>query len=240
MLKVIFFDAAGTLFEPREPVGLSYVRIAREYGVAASVADVGARFRRAFHGAPPLAFGPGRSAYDLRRLERQWWHDLVAATFAELGEFKDFDAYFDALFAFFANPAHWIADADAAPTLERLKDSGLALGLISNFDHRLYRILDGLGLIRYFDSVTISSEAGYAKPAPELFKVALARHSVEPAEALHVGDSEHLDLAGAAAAGIAAVLIEPNASSRLSIAERIARVSSLGAVLEAAQRLPFP
>jgi putative hydrolase of the HAD superfamily len=221
-------------------VGASYVRIAREYGVDASVADVGTRFRAAFHDAAPLAFGPGRSAPELRRLERQWWLDLVAATFIGLGEFKDFDAYFDALFAFFADPGHWIADADAAQTLQCLKDSGLALGVISNFDHRLYRILDGLGLSCYFDSVTISSEAGYAKPAAELFRVALARHSVQPAEALHVGDSEHLDLAGAAAAGIAGVLIEPNTLPQLCIAERIARVSSLDAVIEAAHRLPFP
>ena len=41
-------------------------------------------------------------------------------------------------------------------------------------------------------------------------------------------------------AGIAAVLIDPNSLPRLSIAERIARVSSLDAVIEAAQRLPFP
>jgi putative hydrolase of the HAD superfamily len=240
MLKAVFFDAAGTLFKPREPVGPSYVRIAGEYGIDASVADVNTRFRRAFHDAPPLAFGPGHPADRLRQLERQWWYDVVAATFSGLGELKDFDAYFDALFAFFADPAHWIADTDASRTLQHLKDSGLALGMISNFDHRLYRILDGLGLSRFFDSVTISSEAGYAKPAAELFRIALARHSVQPAEALHIGDSEHLDLAGAAEAGIAAVLIEPYASPRLSIADRTARVSSLGAVIEAAQRLPFP
>jgi putative hydrolase of the HAD superfamily len=240
MLKAVFFDAAGTLFGPREPVGASYVRIAREYGVDASVTDVEARFRRTFHEAPPLAFGPGHSAHDLRRLERQWWYDLVVATFGGLGEFKDFDAYFDALFAFFADPMHWIADANAAPTLERLSNSGRILGVISNFDHRLYRILDGLGLSRYFDSVTISSEAGYAKPAPEVFRVALAQHSVQPVEALHVGDSEHLDLAGAAAAGVAAIVIAPNALQRLSVAERIARISSFDVVIEAAQRLPFP
>jgi putative hydrolase of the HAD superfamily len=239
-LKAVFFDAAGTLFEPRERVGLSYARIAREYGVNARADDVSASFRRVFHKAPGLAFGPGHSAHELRRLERQWWRDLVAATFAGLGRFTDFDAYFDALFAFFADPTHWEADPEAQPTLLRLKNRGLKLAVISNFDYRLYRILDGLGLSAHFDSITISSEAGYAKPSPELFKAALKQHAVTAAEALHVGDSEHLDLAGAAAAGIAAVLIDRSLPERLSVAGQTARVASLARVAEIAETLPFP
>ena len=63
--------------------------------------------------------------------------------------------------------------------------------MISNFDYRVYGILEGLGLTGYFDSMTISSEAGWAKPAPEIFKAALVRHGLAPDEALHVGDYTH-------------------------------------------------
>lgn len=240
MLKVVFFDAAGTLFETREAVALSYARIAREYGVDASAAQVNAAFRRVFHNASALAFGPGHPGEELRRLERQWWRGLVADTFAGFGTFIDFDAYFEALFAFFADPANWVADREAAAVLDELGKRGFRLGVISNFDHRLYRILDGLGLSRHFDSVTISSEAGYAKPSVELFSAALGKHSVSPAEALHVGDSEHLDLAGAAGAGIAAILIDRTAPARISLAGRTARIAALSALCEAAERLPFP
>src|SRR5438132_2566418 len=160
-VKAIFFDAAGTLFETREPVGVSYATIARRYGVDASAEDVNAAFRRTFHNAGALAFGPGRSAQDLRRLERHWWRELVAETFAGLGEFTDFEAYFEQLFRFFAEAAKWEADGEAASTLNTLRERGLVLGVISNFDFRLYRILDGLRLSRWFDSITISSEAGF-------------------------------------------------------------------------------
>ena len=73
--------------------------------------------------------------------------------------------------------------------------------MISNFDHRLYRILEGLGLSDQFQSITISSEAGYAKPSPEIFRIAVAKHAITADEAMHVGDSDHLDLAGAVSAG---------------------------------------
>jgi putative hydrolase of the HAD superfamily len=246
MLKVVFFDAAGTLFHTREPAGLSYAKIARRFGVQADERLVIDSFRRAFAAAPGLAFGPGQEAPRLRQLEREWWHRLVRSTFAGLGAFTDFDAYFDALFAFFADPANWTCDRDAPVLLAALRESGLGRGVISNFDYRIYAILDALGLRRYFDSITISSEAGYAKPAPEIFRLALQRHSLTAADALHVGDSEALDVLGAHAAGIAAVLVDPEASkpgepenSSSSSQGRYVRVRSLGEVAAALGRLGF-
>jgi putative hydrolase of the HAD superfamily len=209
MLRVVFFDAAGTLFHPREPVGLSYTEIARRFGVEADQRLVMDSFTHAFATAPGLAFGPGHEGSKLRELEREWWFRMVRRTFAEIGAFADFEAYFDALFAFFADPANWTCDPDARALLTALRESALGLGVISNFDYRIYAILEALGLKRYFDSITISSEAGYAKPAPEIFRMALERHSVRPEQVLHVGDSEALDIAGARAAGIAAVLVDP-------------------------------
>lgn len=246
MLRVVFFDAAGTLFHTREPAGLSYAKIARRFGVQADERLVIDSFRRAFAAAPGLTFGPGHEAPRLRQLEREWWHRLVRSTFAGLGGFADFDAYFDALFAFFADPANWIRDRDAPMLLAALRESGLGLGVISNFDYRIYAILDALGLRRYFDSIMISSEAGYAKPAPEIFRLALQRHSLPAADALHVGDSEALDVLGAHAAGIAAVLVDPEASkpgepenSPSSSQGRYVRVRSLGEVAAALGRLGF-
>jgi putative hydrolase of the HAD superfamily len=239
-MRAIFFDAAGTLFEPREPVGAAYARIARQFGLDASAVAVDASFRHAFGDAPGLSFGPGHSPAELRSLEREWWRERVAETFRPLGKFADFDAYFEALFAHFGDPATWVADPEAAPTLRRLKNDGFKLGVISNFDHRLYRILDGLGLTGYFDSITISSEAGYAKPHREVFDCALFRHGIGAHDAMHVGDSEHLDLAPARALGMTAVLIARAREHRAPVIEgRTARICSLATVPEVAQIFGF-
>ena len=128
MLRAIFFDAAGTLMETREPVGQSYARIAQKYGVNASSSEVGAAFRRVFHNSPGLAFGPGHPADELRRLERHWWHELVAETFRGLDRFSDFEAYFNELFAFFGDPAHWIADPKAPPSWTNYAPMGSSSG----------------------------------------------------------------------------------------------------------------
>jgi putative hydrolase of the HAD superfamily len=239
MLKTVFFDAAGTLFETRRPVGDFYADVARGFGANVSGKAVSAAFRHSFGSAPGLAFGPGRGAGELRRLEREWWHKRVAETFATLHRFEDFDAYFEFLFEFFGDPANWVVYDDVFPALEELRGAGLRLGVISNFDARLYRLLEGLGLKRYFNSVTISSEAGYAKPAAELFEFALAATGASADEALHVGDAPHLDVAGANAAGIDAILIrrsEEGAPTRPAKLHPATEVSSFAELVPIVRR----
>jgi putative hydrolase of the HAD superfamily len=238
-LRAAFFDAAGTLFDAREPVGGTYARLAREFGLHASDEAVSAGFRRAFGNAPELAFGPGVPAADLRRREREWWRAVVARSFEGLGLFRDFDAFFEALFAYFADPAHWRVDPEALPMLHRLKDRGLKLGVISNFDYRLYKILENLELKSLFDSITISSEAGYAKPRPEVFLAALKVHGIQPEHAIHVGDSPHLDFEAAHAVGMGAVLLDCKMQGGTAIKDRKARIRSLAYVNEVTQVLGF-
>src|SRR5438477_387604 len=142
MQRAVFFDAAGTLFDARDPVAGTYARIARDFGLNASDDALSAGFRRAFGNAPELAFGNGRPAAELRQREREWWRTVVARSFEGLGIFRDFDAFFDALFVYFGDSAHWRVDPQALPAMRRLKDRGLKLGVISNFDYRLYQILE--------------------------------------------------------------------------------------------------
>lgn len=232
-LQVVFFDAAGTLFTSRVLVATTYARIARRHGLAADERAVREGFMRAFHRAAGLAFGPGIAPAELRRREREWWRAVVRASFEGMGSFDDFDACFDELFAYFADPAHWVAFPGVPELLEDLRTRRLSLGVISNFDHRLYGILEGLGLARYFDSITISSEAGYAKPSPEIFRAAMRRHAVDPAAVIHVGDSEPLDASGALAAGIAPVIVEHRSGAATASAGGVTRVPTPRHISEA-------
>lgn len=237
ILRVVFFDAAGTLFDARQPVGRTYARLAREFGLDLSDAAVTAGFRRAFGTSPELAFGKGHSEAQLRNLERAWWKAVVARTFEGLGDFPRFDDFFEALFAFFADPKHWEVDPEASATLCRLKQQGLELGVISNFDFRLYQILEALELKPHFNSITISSQAGFAKPRREVFEAALAKHGRRPAEALHVGDSVRLDFEAAAAVGMSAALVDRGFAGPVSIEDRKARIRSLAYLKEVTQIL---
>ena len=97
---------------------------------------------------------------------------------------------------------------DAAPALVALRDHGLRLVCVSNWDCSLGEVLERCGLAAYLDGAVSSAEAGALKPDPAIFAPALELAGCEPGEALHVGDTPEEDLAGARAAGIEAVLID--------------------------------
>jgi putative hydrolase of the HAD superfamily len=206
-LKAVFFDAAGTLFTVNGSVGEIYARLARQYGKEVAVADLEAGFRRCFAAAPPMAF-PGASAEQVPLLEKQWWRDLVHNVFAPLGPFPRFAEYFEALFAYFARADAWRLYPETLEVLATLQSRDLLLGIISNFDSRLFGLLDGLGIAAFFNPVVISTQVGAAKPDAAIFTRALSYHRLRPDEALHTGDSYEADIRGAQSVGLAPVLVD--------------------------------
>jgi putative hydrolase of the HAD superfamily len=206
MLKAVLLDAAGTLFHVRGSVGDVYATVAARHQVTVAAQAIEQRFRAAFRQMPPLAF-PDVPAEQLPQRERAWWRQVVATAFS--GEcFADFDAFFGELFEHFAGAAAWALFPDTQPALAALRARGVRLGVVSNFDGRLLPICRGLGIAERFDAIVMSGRAGYAKPDPRIFRIALDGLGVQPGEALHVGDSEQDDVAGATAAGLRAILLE--------------------------------
>jgi len=86
-----------------------------------------------------------------------------------------------------------------------------AVALVSNFDHgpTAHAILARHGVADLFHSTVISADYGWRKPNPAIFAQALRELGGEPREAVFVGDSPFDDVAGAHAAGIDAVWINP-------------------------------
>jgi HAD superfamily hydrolase (TIGR01509 family) len=118
---------------------------------------------------------------------------------------RDFEACFDALFEHYATSEAWEAAPGARDALEALAERGLRLAVVSNFDHRLRRLLAALGLDRHLERIVLPADAGAAKPDPRIFEVALAALSASPSEAAYVGDDPADDHAGAARAGLRSV-----------------------------------
>jgi putative hydrolase of the HAD superfamily len=121
---------------------------------------------------------------------------------------------------------------DVVPALDALDARGARLAVVSNWDYDLPRVLEGLGVGGRFAAVETSATAGAAKPDPAIFLGALARLGVAPADALHCGDSEDFDCAGARAAGIAGVLIDREGSAPPGPCRRIATLVELAAMID--------
>ncbi|MFP4564104.1 MAG: HAD family hydrolase [Spirochaetia bacterium] len=91
-------------------------------------------------------------------------------------------------------------------TLEELRRRGYRLGLVSNADFTETIGWPGSPLEDLFDTVVFSCEAGYAKPEPEIYRIALERLGAEADEAVFIGDGSSGELEGARRAGLDTVM----------------------------------
>jgi putative hydrolase of the HAD superfamily len=104
-----------------------------------------------------------------------------------------------------------VVDPNAIPALRAVRDAGLSAAVISNSDGSARTSLERLGLLTYLDFVLDSGEVGVEKPDPRIFRLALERAGLEPPEAAYIGDLYSIDVRGAQAAGLHAILLDPGA-----------------------------
>ena len=203
--QVIFLDAMGTLFGIKESIGTIYQATAKNYGVTVNASSIDRAFADSFKIAPPLAFDVTENEQQIYQQEFNWWKKVVRQTFdrlEKLSDFTDFSLFFNELYTYFATDKPWYIYPDVVPCLQNWQKQGIQLGIISNFDSRLYKVLKMLKIRHFFDSITISSEAGFAKPDPNIFQIALKKHNCISQQAWHIGDSFTDDYQGALAAEI--------------------------------------
>ena len=191
MTRAVFLDALGTLLELQPPWTLLRDRVPAEVPDERLMAALRAEmsyYREHAH--------EGRDDASLAELRDR----CAAIVSGELGYEITVDELVESI-RFSAYP-------DVAPALGALRDRGLRLIAVSNWDCSLPRVLERCDLEGLLDGTVTSAEAGARKPDPAIFAPALALAGCEPDEAVHVGDTAEEDVAGARAAGIRPLLID--------------------------------
>jgi putative hydrolase of the HAD superfamily len=191
-LDAVTVDGYGTILQLDDPVP-PLVDALAAHGVERDRGAVANAFAREVAHYKPRAH-TGRDAASLAVLREE----CVAVFLRALGTSVQPASFVDdfiAAIVFSAAPR-------AAETLARLRDHGLKLAVVANWDCALPGHLEHAGLDGLFDTVVTSARAGVAKPDPAIFRLALDELGVAPDRALHVGD-EPIDEEGARAAGLA-------------------------------------
>ncbi|NUN47495.1 MAG: HAD-IA family hydrolase [Candidatus Brocadiae bacterium] len=201
-LDWVFLDAGNTL------VLLDFERVAevlhREFGFRGDPAAMDA--------AEPLA----RTHVDGPRLdgdfERERWMTYFWTVLSAAG-WTDRDRIPAALKALFSQNRTftlWSRPVRAAAaTLDRLRDQGYRLAVISNSDGSVEAMLERLGMKSRLEFVIDSKVVGVEKPDPRIFRMALERSGADPGRSIYVGDMFHIDVLGARGVGMDAVLLDP-------------------------------
>ena len=208
-VRAIFFDAGETLLYPHPSFSELFADVLREQGRVVDptrVQEVVSAYSKRF--TDTVVSGEGRLWSTSRDRSKDMWRGIYEAFFQELGIDGDRERLFEALYGRFTDLSSYRLHPDALPLLDRLTSTDLVLGLISNFEEWLERLLEALEVQHYFDVTVISGVEGVEKPDPEIFRIALARAGVEAGGAVYVGDHPFFDVQAAREAGMVPVLVD--------------------------------
>jgi len=203
--EVVFLDVGDTLIRAHPSWAAVYRMGLAEYGIAADEKDIErALLEEARTGwwLQDTPFDPTEEE-SFRRIKA-----FDAAVLARVGHAEVSDGVFRSIEGAFARRSAWYVYPDVVPAVEAMREAGLRLGVISNFVWGGAELIHDLELARHFESLTISARVGFQKPHQGIFEHALGAMKVEPAAAIHIGDSYAADVRGARRAGIGAVLID--------------------------------
>jgi putative hydrolase of the HAD superfamily len=206
-IGAVFLDAGDTLLAADPPVDHVYRDAFAVHGVDVHVDDV--------HGAVRATWREVDAARE--RGETRWggtggevgfWRRFVGSVYARVGGGEMPEALLAGLIAHFRQELSWTLYPEVPAALSSLREMGLKLSVVSNWDSSLPSLLARLGLGGAFDDVIASAAVGVSKPDRGIFDEALRRADVEAGAALHVGDSLVDDYGGAIAAGLHALLVD--------------------------------
>jgi putative hydrolase of the HAD superfamily len=208
--RVVFFDMGGTLAYPHPSFHGLIARVCQEHGLAITEEAVARaepavwdRIAEREGGARGFTMHPDRS--------RAFWVWVYETFLGQVGCSADRAGQLATrLFETFVRSESYRLYDDALPTIERIRGAGVAIGVISNWEEWLERLMVDLEIRHHVDVAIVSGLAGYEKPDAEIFQQALAAAGVAPEEAVHVGDSIRDDVEGAEAVGIRGILVDRN------------------------------
>ncbi|XP_055618533.1 rhythmically expressed gene 2 protein-like [Toxorhynchites rutilus septentrionalis] len=217
--KLITFDVTDTLLKFSRPPEMQYALAAKRHGCTdlnepALAKCFRSNFKRMAREYPN--FGKC-STYDWQ----WWWRTLVMDIFRESHAHLDHERLnriADDLIEDFKTSDCWTKTEMADEILETARVHCKHVGIISNFDPRLRDII-GVMNLPTVDFIVTSYEVGDQKPGGKIFEHALSlcNSRVLPCEALHVGNTPHLDYMGAKQAGWSSVLVNIDSASEKGV-----------------------
>lgn len=206
-IEMVFFDAGETLVHPTPSFAELFSSSCAEYGLEVDPVLL-ARMGRSLMAEVEEKQRQGFTFTNDINSSRRFWLDFYSSLVTAMGYDGQDDELPEVLYDIFSQRSNYGPYDDAFQALRELRDRGMRLGLVSNFEAWLEDLLEDLGLRGFFDVAIISGKEDFEKPHPRIFELALERTGMEPSQSMHVGDSPISDFAGALDVGMRPVLLD--------------------------------
>lgn len=205
-IKIVLFDAVGTIIFPKPEISQAYFDIGSRYLEELDQQQVLSRFQRVFSSV----FSAENARMPVTEESTVLaWRKVVEGTFPECEEASG--ELFQALWEHFASSESWGIYEDVAACFERLLNRGLVLGIASNFDSRLEKIVMQHPVLSQVQYVFHSAQLGWNKPASGFCDGIAQRLQMSADQIVLVGDRLDNDIQPALEAGWQGIWIDRTA-----------------------------
>jgi HAD superfamily hydrolase (TIGR01549 family) len=139
----------------------------------------------------------------------------------------------DTLFEYMNSlPRTWALFPEVEEVFMKIKERGLSIGIISNFDINLDSILrDDLGISDFCDYVYCSSVVGMEKPNTLFYQGFFSLHKIDIESCIYFGDNYELDYVVGNRIGLTTYLLDIN-NQRPDIEQSITSISEVLEVID--------
>lgn len=214
--KLVTFDCTNTLLYFKQPVNEQYLQVALEMGHRKDEFDetkIMPSFKKHFKEMKEAHPNFGRTTVGYEH----WWSNIVQNVLSDATmnskKPEEFEKVAERLISLYETRECWSKHSGADELIRSLRHHGKLVGIISNFDPRIHKLLRDMHLYKHFDFIITSYEAKVEKPDYKIFELALNKSlgitwdMMYPNQALHVGNELDKDYQGAINAGWSSVLI---------------------------------
>jgi putative hydrolase of the HAD superfamily len=195
--EAVIFDFYGTLARWVDTTAANYTSVFSTFGYEAAPSVLDAYFSQ-YDGVDHAEHSVSEDAYEAWV---RWRLGELSASCGVRDEHQE--AIVDALRNLDKRPM--VAYPEAAATLMALRESGLAIGVCSNWGWELDAFLEDVGLLDLVDSTVTSARAGSRKPHPGIYACSTKALGIDPTRVVFVGDSWEPDVCGPRRLGMTAV-----------------------------------
>lgn len=194
-----FGDTLATLEPSKEEL---FVRAARSIGLELDIENVGRAYQ-------VVDF---QNKYSSVRVKDRaaFYHNYNTLLCEALGISSYFPRLQAELAANFQKAKKWVLFPEVSDVLSELRDAGITMGLVANWDSNLTSLVQQLGIKEVFSAIVSSQVAGVEKPDPAIFRRAADELSLSATTApvLYLGNEYAADVMGARSAGLVPMLID--------------------------------
>jgi putative hydrolase of the HAD superfamily len=236
----VFFDAGETLLSAHPSFAEVFVAVMAEHDHVVELGQVEeARAAVLGRDADDLARQAGLQTWSTSpAFSRRFWSLIYGQLFEHLGIDDSGGTLFAAVYDRFSRFESYRLFDDVLPTVAAIRDAGMAVGLISNFEEWLEEMLVSWEVAALFEPIVISGREGLEKPDPAIFRLAVERAGVAPEEAVYVGDHPRIDAAAAEAVGMASILIDRRGHHPSHEGHRVSGLADILPLIGIARPLP--